>query len=57
MGELYGEVDLDTLDWFDGLASKILRKFTLKHKKKVIIKDLIVNALKIKKRNFLERKS
>lgn len=28
MGELYGEVDPHTDDWIDGLASKILRKFT-----------------------------
>ena len=28
MGELYGEVNLETQDWQDGLASKILRKFT-----------------------------
>ena len=28
MGELYGEVNLETQDWIDGLASKILRKFS-----------------------------
>ena len=28
MGELYGEVVLETQDWHDGLASKILRKFS-----------------------------
>ena len=27
MGELYGEESLDTQEWTDGLASKILRKF------------------------------
>lgn len=27
MGELYGEINLETQDWMDGLASKILRKF------------------------------
>ena len=27
MGELYGEENLDTKEWTDGLASKILRKF------------------------------
>ena len=25
MGELYGEVDFNTQEWFDGLASKIIR--------------------------------
>ena len=29
MGELYGEENLDTKEWTDGLASKILRKFAL----------------------------
>lgn len=27
MGELYGEINLESQDWIDGLASKILRKF------------------------------
>lgn len=27
MGELYGEINVETQDWVDGLASKILRKF------------------------------
>jgi dynein heavy chain, axonemal len=27
MGELYGEINLESQDWVDGLASKILRKF------------------------------
>jgi dynein heavy chain len=30
MGELYGEVDFETQDWWDGLASKTLRKAALK---------------------------
>jgi len=25
MGELYGEVNATTLDWYDGLASKVMR--------------------------------
>ena len=32
MGELYGEEDLDTQEWSDGLASKILRKFAMPQK-------------------------
>lgn len=28
MGELYGEINLDTQEWKDGLASKILRNYT-----------------------------
>jgi dynein heavy chain len=28
MGELYGEENIDTKEWTDGLASKIIREFT-----------------------------
>ena len=53
MGELYGQVDLDTLDWFDGLASKILRKFTQKETNKInwCIFDGPVDALWIENMN------
>ena len=27
MGELYGEENMDTKEWTDGLASRIIRKF------------------------------
>lgn len=27
MGELYGEENIDSQEWSDGLASKVLRKF------------------------------
>ena len=29
MGELYGEQNLDSQEWTDGLASKTLRKFAI----------------------------
>jgi dynein heavy chain len=32
MGELYGEENIDTKEWTDGLASKIIRKFAKKEK-------------------------
>jgi dynein heavy chain len=30
MGELYGQANIDTQEWTDGLASKIIRKFASK---------------------------
>ena len=30
MGELYGEENIDTTEWSDGLASKIIRKYAKK---------------------------
>jgi len=44
MGELYGEENIDTKEWTDGLASKIIRKFAKKEK---IEKDR--NGLEIRK--------
>ena len=53
MGELYGQVDLDTADWCDGLASKILRKFTQKEVDRInwCIFDGPVDALWIENMN------
>lgn len=32
MGELYGEVNLDTQEWYDGLASKMMRNASMETK-------------------------
>lgn len=38
MGELYGEENIDTKEWTDGLASKIIREFA-REKEKIYEKD------------------
>lgn len=35
MGELYGEENFDTKEWTDGLASKVIRKFTKDDSEKI----------------------
>mmetsp|Transcript_7540 Transcript_7540/g.6880 ORF Transcript_7540/g.6880 Transcript_7540/m.6880 type:complete len:171 (-) Transcript_7540:1104-1616(-) len=54
MGELYGEEDPLTKDWIDGLASKIIRKFTkdeTKDRKNWCVFDGPVDALWIENMN------
>ena len=53
MGELYGEENFDTKEWTDGLASKIIRKFTKDDNVKVnwCVFDGPVDALWIENMN------
>lgn len=54
MGELYGEIDLMTKDWTDGLASMIIREFVLSENRnqfKWTVFDGPVDALWIENMN------
>jgi dynein heavy chain, axonemal len=54
MGELYGEQNLETMEWTDGLASKIIRKFSkdeVKGRKNWCVFDGPVDALWIENMN------
>ena len=53
MGELYGEENIDTKEWTDGLASKIIREFTKddKERRNWCVFDGPVDALWIENMN------
>jgi dynein heavy chain len=53
MGELYGEVNLDTQEWYDGLASKFIRNASMEitDDKTWIVFDGPVDALWIENMN------
>jgi dynein heavy chain len=53
MGELYGYVDLDTQEWSDGLASKVMRNASMEtgREKTWVVFDGPVDALWIENMN------
>ena len=53
MGELYGEVNLDTQEWYDGLASKMMRNAAMEtsEEKTWVVFDGPVDALWIENMN------
>ena len=53
MGELYGEVNLDTQEWYDGLASKFIRNAAMEvaEEKTWVVFDGPVDALWIENMN------